>query len=110
MKKIIAFAIAALSFTAIAQTPKVTNTPKNVAWTPRYVLALRLKQSRISLDPFEHAKDAMNAITFQLPVDKEFYDSVVVGQELVDKMRTGSIILNGSFSSWNLTVVNKAIF
>jgi chromosome segregation ATPase len=63
----------------------------------RYVIKFELKQSRFSLDIGQHMKDSMNAAEFELPVDKEFYDSVHVGQELVDKFRTGSLLINGSF-------------
>lgn len=74
----------------------------------RYIVRLKLKQSRVSLSLTEHAKDAMNAVEFDMPVDKQFYDSVNVGSELVDKFRSGSFIMNGSFSSWKVTVVGKA--
>lgn len=76
---------------------------------PRYILSLRLKQSRFSLDLGKHAKDAMNAIEFDLPVDKQLYDQVRVGTELVDDFRSGSFIMNGSFSSWKIKVKNKRI-
>ena len=76
---------------------------------PRYVLEIKLKQSHFTLDLSKHAKDAMNAITFEIPVDKEFYDSVEKGEEIVDEFRTGSLIMNGDFGKWKMTVISKTI-
>src|SRR5574343_1573975 len=77
--------------------------------TPRYVLKIRLKQNRFSLDIGEHMKDAMNAIEFELPVDEEFYNDVSIGTTITDQFRAGAFLLKGSFSSWNMTVTDKNI-
>lgn len=76
---------------------------------PVFVLKLRLKQSRMSLSISDHMKDSANAINFEIPVDEEFYNSISVGDELVDNVRMGSLVLKGSFSSWNITVRGKRI-
>jgi seryl-tRNA synthetase len=81
----------------------------NSGKTPHYILKIRLKQSRVSLDIGKHIKDGMNAIEFELPVDKDFYNSVSVGTKITDEFRTGSFILNGSFSSWDMTVKGKVV-
>lgn len=81
----------------------------NSGRTPHYILKIRLKQSRVSLDIGKHIKDGMNAIEFELPVDKDFYNSVKVGTKITDEFRTGSFILNGSFSSWDMTVKGKVV-
>lgn len=81
----------------------------NSGRTPHYILKIRLKQSRVSLDIGKHIKDGMNAIEFELPVDKDFYNSVSVGTKITDEFRTGSFILNGSFSSWDMTVKGKVV-
>lgn len=75
--------------------------------TPLYILKLELKQSRFSLDISEHIKDNMNAISFEMPVSKEFYKECNVGTKIVDKFRSGSFVLNGSFSDWNMKVIGK---
>lgn len=75
----------------------------------KYIITFGLKQSRISLDLWKHAKDAMNATEFQLPVDKEFFEAVTVGTEITDEFRTGSFLLKGSFSSWKIWVKAKKI-
>lgn len=77
--------------------------------TPKYILKLHLKQSHFSLSITKHIKDAANAIDFELPVDKDFYDSVKVGTNIVDEFRTGSFILSGSFGDWEMTVKGKEI-
>lgn len=77
--------------------------------TAKYVLTLSLKQSHISLDISKHLKDAMNEITIQIPVDKEYFDSVRVGERIVDDFRVGSLIMSGSFGNWKVTVKNKEI-
>ena len=51
----------------------------------------------------------MNAVEFELPVDKEFFDSVSEGTELVDKFRFGSFVLYGSFGDWEMTVKEKEV-
>jgi hypothetical protein len=77
--------------------------------TPKYVLGIRLEQSHFTLDITEHAKDAMNAIEFEIPVDKDYYNSVSVGEEIVDDFRVGSFIFNGSLGDWEMTVEHKRV-
>ncbi len=81
----------------------------SVAKGPKYILKIKLKQSHFSLSIKKHIKDAVNAIEFELPVDKEFYDSVSEGIELVDKFRFGSLVLSGSFGDWEMTVKGKEV-
>jgi len=76
---------------------------------PRYILKLKLKQSHLSLSISKHIKDAMNAIEFELPVDKDFYDSVSNGTEIIDQFRWGSLLLRGSMGDWKMTVISKEI-
>lgn len=77
--------------------------------TPKYILKLHLKQSHFSLSIKKHIADAVNAIDFEMPVDKEFYDSVKVGTSIVDEFRSGSFFLKGSFGDWEMTVKEKEI-
>jgi len=76
---------------------------------PKYMLKLRLKQSHFSLSIKKHIKDAVNAVEFELPVDKEFYDSVSEGTEIIDKSRFGSMVLYGSLGDWEMTVKKKYV-
>lgn len=75
----------------------------------KYILKIRLKQAHFSLSIKKHIKDAVNAIDFEIPVDKEFYDSVSKGTEIIDDFRFGSMILSGSFGDWEMTVKDKEI-
>ena len=79
------------------------------AKSPKYFLKLRLKQSHLSLSIKKHIKDAVNAIEFELPVDKNFYDSVSEGTEIIDKFRFGSFILYGNLGDWEMTVKEKYV-
>ncbi len=76
---------------------------------PQYILKIHLKQSHFSLDIGKHMKDAINAIDFEMPVSREFYNSVNVGTRIVDEFRSGSFILHGSIGNWKMTVKDKQI-
>ena len=73
----------------------------------RYILTLEIKQSHFTLNLMTHAKDKWNAVKLQIPVDKEFYDSVKQGEKISETFRTASFILNGSFGDMNVTVLKK---
>ena len=76
----------------------------------KYVVTFELKQDHISLDPKVWVADSMNTVKFQLPVDKEYYDSVQIGERVLNKFRVGSLLFKGSFGNWNVKVVNKEIY
>lgn len=75
----------------------------------KYVIAFNIKQTHFTLDIGEHLKDAMNDISIEIPVDKEYYDSVEVGDVIDDSFRVGSFIWKGSFGNWKVTVESKDI-
>ena len=75
----------------------------------KYVVAFNIKQTHFTLDIGEHLKDAMNDISIEIPVDKEYYDSVEVGDTIDDSFRVGSFIWKGSFGNWKVTVESKDI-
>lgn len=77
--------------------------------TPKYILKIHLKQVHYTLNISKHIKDLTNAIDFEIPVDKDFYNSVSEGTEIVDRFRVGSLILSGSFGNWRMTVKEKII-
>lgn len=76
---------------------------------PMYVITFKIKQSHISLDIKKHIKDAINELTLSVPVDKEYYNSVSVGDVINDDFRFGSLIMRGSFGNWRVTVGKKEI-
>ena len=75
----------------------------------KYVIAFNIKQTHFTLDIGEHLKDAMNDISIEIPVDKEYYDSVEVGDIIDDSFRVGSFIWKGSFGNWKVAVESKNI-
>ena len=75
----------------------------------KYVITFNIKQTHFTLDIGEHLKDAMNDISIEIPVDKEYYDSVEVGDTIDDSFRVGSFIWKGSFGNWKVTVEPKNI-
>ena len=75
----------------------------------KYVIVFNIKQTHFTLDIGEHLKDAMNDISIEIPVDKEYYDSVEVGDTIDDSFRVGSFIWKGSFGNWKVTVESKDI-
>lgn len=77
--------------------------------TAKYIVTFNIKQSHFTLDIGQHLKDAMNDISIQIPVDKEYYDSVEVGDTIADDFRMGSLIFKGSFGNWDVTVEDKSI-
>lgn len=77
--------------------------------TAKYILTLEIKQTHFTLKTSEHLKDAMNAIEIQIPVDKEYYDSVEVGQNIADEFRMGSLVFKGTFGNFKVSVIKKEI-
>lgn len=75
----------------------------------KYVLTLSVKQSHFTLDLDQHLKDSMNKLEIQIPVDKEYFDSLEVGDTIADDFRMGSLIFCGSFGNWDITVKDKTI-
>lgn len=51
----------------------------------------------------------MNAITMDVPVDKEYYDSLTIGQNIKDDFRMGSLVMKGSLGSWKVSVKDKRV-
>jgi hypothetical protein len=76
---------------------------------PTYIVKLEIKQSTFTLDIFEHIKNQVNAIEMEIPVDKRFYDSVRIGQEINRGFKYGSLIFNGDFSTLKVKVIGKRI-
>ena len=77
--------------------------------TAKYIITFNIKQNHFTLDLSEHMKDEMNDISIQIPVDKDYYDSVNIGDTITDDFRMGSLIMKGSFGNWDITVENKEI-
>ena len=78
---------------------------------PMYVLIIEVKQVTATLDIGEHIKNNMNTCIRRFPVDKRFYDSVEVGQDLDDiDFKLGSFLLDGDASWLKFTVIKKIVY
>lgn len=88
---------------------KIISEKKEESGTAKYILTLKIKQSHITLDISERLKDYMNVIEIQIPVDKEYYDSVEVGQNIADEFRMESLIFKGTFGNFEASVIDKEI-
>jgi hypothetical protein len=72
------------------------------------VVTLKIKKESYSLDVTEHAKNEMNAGTVEVPVDRDYFDKVKVGQDISDGgVRMGSLMMRGELSGWSITVAGK---
>lgn len=52
-----------------------------------YLVKLRFERESITLDLWQHMKDSMNAYEMEIPVTKDKYDSMRVGQEVSSEFR-----------------------
>ena len=83
-----------------------TKVEKGVA---KYVVTINIKQDHAFWDFENNIKDEMNDISIQVPVDKEYYDSMEIGDVIDDSFRMGSLVMKGSFGKWEVTVEDKEI-
>lgn len=75
----------------------------------KYIVKFQIKQGTFTLDIFEHIKNEMNSIEIELPVSKDFYNKLSIGQDITDAFKYGSLIFNGDFSTLHMRVINKRI-
>ena len=92
----------------VALEKKVVKTKieKGVA---KYVVTINIKQEHTIFDFENNIKDEMNDVSIQIPVDKEYYDSVEVGDVIDDSFRMGSLVVSGSIGCWDISVEDKEI-
>jgi len=77
--------------------------------TAQYVITLEVTQKHYNLNIGDHIKDSINSLKLEIPVEKEFYDSVAVGDKLSENLKDGSLIITGSFEKWKISVIDKKI-
>lgn len=93
----------------LAELKPGTNSSSIAVDANYYIVEFEIKQSHFTLDISEHLKDSINKLTFEVPVDKDYYNKVYVGQEITDSFRMGSLVMKGSIGKWKITVKNKYI-
>ncbi len=72
-----------------------------------YVITLEISQTHFTTDIHEHIADAMDELVMDIPVSKEFYNSVEVGDVISNEFKVGELMKNGSYSSWTVKVTKK---
>ncbi len=75
----------------------------------KYVLTLSVKQTHPFWEIGDNIKDSMNELKIDIPVDKEYFDSVTDGDVIAEEFRMGSLVMHGSFGSWKVTVLRKEV-
>ena len=97
-----------------AQSPKPITKPapkpapdKPKATRTVYMVEIDIRNSSFSLSIGKHIRNAFNAMQMEIPVDKEFYDSVRPGEEIASSFKTASFVMKGSLSSIKVTCVRK---
>ena len=93
----------------LAELKPATNSSSIAVDANYYIVEFEIKQSHFTLDISEHLKDSINKLTFEVPVDKDYYNKVYVGQEITDSFRMGSLVMKGSIGKWKIAVKNKYI-
>ena len=75
-----------------------------------YIVRIKIHQTTYTIDPFEYLKNKMNDIEFEIPVDKEYYNTCKVGSKINDpKLKMGSLVMDGDFSKLKITISGKSI-
>jgi len=75
-----------------------------------YIVRIKIHQTTYTIDPFEYLKNKMNDIEFEIPVDKEYYNTCKVGSKINDpKLKMGSLVMDGDFSKLKITISDKSI-
>ena len=72
-----------------------------------HYLSLEFRQSSFTLSIGQHIRDSANSFSITIPTTKEFYNSVVVGDELGSKFKCASFILSGNIGKRKVIVKDK---
>lgn len=86
-----------------------TSAPTEQSIKCMYIVTYEIRQTHFTLDLSEHAKDHLNAATIEIPVDKEYYNSLRIGQVIENDVRVGSLVMKGSLGRWKISVKDKKI-
>lgn len=76
---------------------------------PKYIITLEIKQSTFTLDIGEHIKNDINKVKMDIPVSRDFFDSVYTGTEINKSFKYGSLLFNGDFSELKVKIIGKRI-
>ena len=76
---------------------------------PKYIVKFKIKQGTFTLDIFEHAKNEMNSIEIEVPVNRDYYNSLSIGRDITDSFKWGSLVIDGDFSTLHMKVIDKRV-
>ncbi len=76
---------------------------------PKYIITLEIKQGTFTLDIGEHIKNNINKVKMDIPVSRDFFDSVYIGTEINKSFKYGSLLFNGDFSELKVKIISKRI-
>lgn len=76
---------------------------------PKYIITLEIKQGTFTLDIGEHIKNNINKVKMDIPVSRDFFDSVYTGTEINKSFKYGSLLFNGDFSELKVKIIGKRI-
>lgn len=76
---------------------------------PKYIITLEIKQGTFTLDIGEHIKNNINKVKMDIPVSRDFFDSVYTGTEINKSFKYGSLFFNGDFSELKVKIIGKRI-
>lgn len=94
--------------TGVVTGKEITPVSKTILFEDdAYILSISVRQNHISLDIGTHLKDVLNKTYFEIPVAKEFYEVIEVGDVINDSFRFGSLLTAGSVGEIEIRVENK---
>ncbi len=102
-----------LSTTALAACHNESTTPLHTQQdhekahaAPTYYVDVKLKQSHLTLSLKRFMADSLNDVNFSLPTAYPEYKTLHVGEDLVDKFRMASLLLDNSAGRTRLIVAD----
>lgn len=94
--------------TGVVTGKEITPVSKTILFEDdAYILSISVRQNHLSLDIGTHLKDVLNKTYFEIPVAKEFYEVIEVGDVINDSFRFGSLLTAGSVGEIEIRVENK---
>ena len=79
----------------------------NIYSNTKYVLTIQVKEMTYSIGLGDHPVDELNAVDIDIPVDKEYYDSLEVGDIIDTKFYMGNVVLKNITGRYSILVIEK---
>lgn len=72
-----------------------------------YIITIQIKQRHFNAS--DMIKDELNAITIDVPIPEEYFNTIKIGTVLNDSFRTGSLVMSRSVGTWDVKIIEKRI-